>query len=87
MPRNQKTSALVMVLAAVVGMAYTVIAGNTPLLGLDLQGGEELVRLSEQLRCRVCPLEVQVGVILPVDADAPWSWIDFPAINCGAWEQ
>jgi preprotein translocase subunit SecD len=43
MPRNQKISALVVIGLALVGMAYTLIAGNQPLLGLDLQGGVSVV--------------------------------------------
>ena len=43
MPTGQKVSALLVVAAAVLGLAYTVIAGNEPLLGLDLQGGVSVV--------------------------------------------
>lgn len=43
MPRDQKISALVVILAAVLGLTYTVVAGNQPLLGLDLQGGVSVV--------------------------------------------
>jgi preprotein translocase subunit SecD len=43
MPRGQKVSALLVVAAAVLGLAYTAISGNEPLLGLDLQGGVSVV--------------------------------------------
>jgi preprotein translocase subunit SecD len=43
MPRSQKISALVVVATAVVAMAYTLLVGNRPLLGLDLQGGVSMV--------------------------------------------
>jgi preprotein translocase subunit SecD len=42
-PRNQKTSAFVLVSLACLGMTYTAVSGNRPLLGLDLQGGVSLV--------------------------------------------
>jgi preprotein translocase subunit SecD len=42
-PRSQKTSALILIAAAVLGMLYTELAGNRPLLGLDLQGGVSVV--------------------------------------------
>jgi len=43
MTRGQKISALSVVAAAVLGILFTVIAGNQPLLGLDLQGGVSVV--------------------------------------------
>ncbi len=43
MPRNHVLSALFVVLVAVGGFAYTLIQGNEPLLGLDLQGGVSVV--------------------------------------------
>jgi len=43
MPRGQKVSALLVVAAALLGLAYTAISGNEPLLGLDLQGGVSVV--------------------------------------------
>ncbi len=43
MTRGQRISALSVVAAAVLGILFTVIAGNQPLLGLDLQGGVSVV--------------------------------------------
>ncbi len=43
MTRGHKISALSVVAAAVLGILFTVIAGNQPLLGLDLQGGVSVV--------------------------------------------
>ncbi len=43
MPTSQKVSALVVVALAAAGLLYTAIAGNSPLLGLDLQGGVSVV--------------------------------------------
>jgi preprotein translocase subunit SecD len=43
MSRGAKTSALSVVAAAVLGIAYTILVGNEPLLGLDLQGGVSVV--------------------------------------------
>lgn len=43
MTTGQKVSALSVVAAAVLGILFTVIAGNQPLLGLDLQGGVSVV--------------------------------------------
>ncbi|MEL6982855.1 MAG: protein translocase subunit SecD, partial [Actinomycetota bacterium] len=43
MSTGQKVSALSVVAAAVLGILFTVIAGNQPLLGLDLQGGVSVV--------------------------------------------
>jgi preprotein translocase subunit SecD len=43
MPQNQKVSALLVVGVAVLGAIYTLVAGNQPLLGLDLQGGVSVV--------------------------------------------
>src|SRR3954447_11302434 len=39
MRRNRPTSLVVIVIAAVFGLLYTFAAGNSPELGLDLQGG------------------------------------------------
>ena len=41
--RRQVTYAIGMVVLAVAGLVYTVVAGNEPLLGLDLQGGASVV--------------------------------------------
>ena len=43
MTRGQRISALSVVAAAVLGILFTVLAGNRPLLGLDLQGGVSVV--------------------------------------------
>lgn len=43
MSRGAKISSLSVVAAAILGILYTVIAGNEPLLGLDLQGGVSVV--------------------------------------------
>lgn len=43
MPRNHLLSGLFVVLVAVGGFAYTLVQGNEPLLGLDLQGGVSVV--------------------------------------------
>ncbi len=43
MSRGAKVSSLAVIAAAVLGIVYTVIAGNQPLLGLDLQGGVSVV--------------------------------------------
>lgn len=43
MNRSALYSALGVIGAAVAGVVYTVLAGNTPLLGLDLQGGVSVV--------------------------------------------
>lgn len=43
MPTNQKVSALIVVAMAGLGALYTLISGNQPLLGLDLQGGVSVV--------------------------------------------
>ncbi|MEM9561159.1 MAG: protein translocase subunit SecD [Actinomycetota bacterium] len=43
MPTSQKVSALAVVVVAVLGILFTVLAGNQPLLGLDLQGGVSVV--------------------------------------------
>lgn len=43
MTTGQKVSALSVVAAAVLGIVFTVLAGNEPLLGLDLQGGVSVV--------------------------------------------
>ncbi len=43
MATGQKVSALGVVAAAVLGILFTVLAGNEPLLGLDLQGGVSVV--------------------------------------------
>jgi preprotein translocase subunit SecD len=43
MPREQKISALVVVAVSVAALLYTLVVGNRPLLGLDLQGGVSLV--------------------------------------------
>ena len=43
MSRGAKISSLSVVAAAVLGIIYTVVAGNQPLLGLDLQGGVSVV--------------------------------------------
>src|SRR4051794_32550217 len=39
MRRNRATSLVVILIAAVVGLLYTIVSGNSPQLGLDLQGG------------------------------------------------
>lgn len=41
--RRQLTYTIGMVVLAVAGLVYTVVAGNEPLLGLDLQGGASVV--------------------------------------------
>ena len=43
MPTSQKVSALIVVACAFLGALYTLISGNEPLLGLDLQGGVSVV--------------------------------------------
>ena len=43
MPSGQKASALTVIALAVLGAIYTLISGNEPLLGLDLQGGVSVV--------------------------------------------
>ena len=43
MPRNHLLSGLFVVIVAIGGFAYTLAAGNEPLLGLDLQGGVSVV--------------------------------------------
>jgi len=43
MTRGAIYSALGVLIAAIAGIAYTLIAGNEPLLGLDLQGGVSVV--------------------------------------------
>lgn len=43
MPRNHLLSGLFVVLVALGGFAYTLVQGNEPLLGLDLQGGVSVV--------------------------------------------
>ena len=43
MPKSQRLSALTIIVAAVFAAIYTVTSGNTPLLGLDLQGGVSVV--------------------------------------------
>ncbi len=43
MSRGARISSLSVVAAAVLGIVYTVVAGNQPLLGLDLQGGVSVV--------------------------------------------
>ncbi|MGH1489622.1 MAG: SecDF P1 head subdomain-containing protein, partial [Acidimicrobiales bacterium] len=43
MPTNQKVSALLVIALAVFGAIYTLVSGNEPLLGLDLQGGVSVV--------------------------------------------
>lgn len=43
MSRSQRFSALLVVAVAILGAAYTLISGNKPLLGLDLQGGVSVV--------------------------------------------
>ena len=43
MSRGAKISSLSVVAAAVLGIAYTILVGNEPLLGLDLQGGVSVV--------------------------------------------
>ena len=43
MARGQKLSALFVVLLALAGATYTILSGNKPLLGLDLQGGVSVV--------------------------------------------
>ncbi len=43
MATSQKVSALAVVAVAVLGIVFTVLAGNQPLLGLDLQGGVSVV--------------------------------------------
>ncbi len=43
MSRGAKISSLSVVAAAVAGIIYTIVAGNQPLLGLDLQGGVSVV--------------------------------------------
>ncbi len=43
MPTSQKVSALIIIALAGFGAIYTVLSGNEPLLGLDLQGGVSVV--------------------------------------------
>ncbi|MEM7326995.1 MAG: protein translocase subunit SecD [Actinomycetota bacterium] len=43
MPTGQKASALTVIGLALLGALYTLLAGNQPLLGLDLQGGVSVV--------------------------------------------
>ncbi|MEZ5342321.1 MAG: hypothetical protein R2706_13000 [Acidimicrobiales bacterium] len=43
MPSSHKYRALFMVFLSVAGMVYTLVAGNKPFLGLDLQGGVSVV--------------------------------------------
>lgn len=43
MPTSQKVTALIVVAMAALGALYTVLSGNEPLLGLDLQGGVSVV--------------------------------------------
>lgn len=43
MPRNHLLSGLFVVLVAIGGFVYTLVEGNEPLLGLDLQGGVSVV--------------------------------------------
>ncbi len=43
MPTSQKVSALLVVALAALGALYTLVVGNEPLLGLDLQGGVSVV--------------------------------------------
>ncbi len=43
MPRNHLLSGLFVVVVAVSGFVYTLVEGNEPLLGLDLQGGVSVV--------------------------------------------
>jgi preprotein translocase subunit SecD len=43
MNRSALYSALAVIVAALAGLVYTVVAGNSPLLGLDLQGGVSVV--------------------------------------------
>jgi preprotein translocase subunit SecD len=42
-PTGQKVSAIGVIVAALLGVIYTLAAGNQPLLGLDLQGGVSVV--------------------------------------------
>ena len=43
MTRSQSMTALGLAIVAVLGLVYTIVAGNQPLLGLDLQGGVSVV--------------------------------------------
>lgn len=43
MPSGQKASALTVIALAFLGALYTLLSGNEPLLGLDLQGGVSVV--------------------------------------------
>lgn len=43
MPSRQGVSALLVVVVAIAGAIYTLVVGNQPLLGLDLQGGVSVV--------------------------------------------
>ncbi len=43
MNRSALYSALAVIVVALAGLVYTVVAGNSPLLGLDLQGGVSVV--------------------------------------------
>ena len=43
MPTSQRVSAIIVVAVALLGAIYTVVSGNEPLLGLDLQGGVSVV--------------------------------------------
>ncbi len=43
MARSQSTGAIVLAALSVAGIVYTSVAGNSPLLGLDLQGGVSVV--------------------------------------------
>ncbi len=43
MPTSQKVSASIVVALAFLGALYTLVSGNEPLLGLDLQGGVSVV--------------------------------------------
>ena len=41
--RRQLTFVIGIVIVAVAGVVYTIVSGNEPLLGLDLQGGVSVV--------------------------------------------
>ncbi len=43
MPTSQRVSGFIVVAAALLGVIYTLVSGNEPLLGLDLQGGVSVV--------------------------------------------
>ena len=43
MPRNHLLSGLFVIVVAIGGFIYTLVEGNEPLLGLDLQGGVSVV--------------------------------------------